>query len=211
LKFSVFFCSLVGEISALLNIQRMFTAVAGTDAELYVYAKEDFLNFIGLYPSMKVKLEKACLMHYKEALEASSKGGVGGGGGIMARNRLSRPDVLNHDLMDVNLQDARERLGIVVTPSESDLANLSTTNQSYDSRSYFVSADDPLRLPAPERLTKQLAGDDSRATVQSGSYKWIGNFRFVEKRKWRSRICAWFFTCGRVSRDEMGLIHVIQE
>jgi hypothetical protein len=193
----------------------MFTAVAGTDAELYIFAKEDFLDFLSLYPSVKATLEIACLIHYKEALEATSRGStVGGTEGSTVRILLPSPDASHHDdLMDVNLHDAKERLGIVVTPSESDLANLSTTNRSYDSRSYFVSADDPLRLPAPERLAKQLGGDvsqQSQATLQADSRLTV-NVRSVKARKWRSRICAWFFTCGRVSRDEMGLIHVIQE
>jgi len=66
-------CSLLGEISPLFDIQRMFTAVSGTDTELYVFHREDFLDFLSLYPAIRKTLEKICLIHYKQVLNTKQE------------------------------------------------------------------------------------------------------------------------------------------
>lgn len=72
-SFVLFNYSLVGEMSALFDVQRLHTAVAATDVEMFVFKKEDFLDFLSLYPDLKETLEQACVLHYKETIEATAK------------------------------------------------------------------------------------------------------------------------------------------
>lgn len=47
--------------------------MAATDCEVYMFRKEDFLDFLSLYPNLKTTLEESCIRHYKETMEAAAK------------------------------------------------------------------------------------------------------------------------------------------
>jgi hypothetical protein len=47
--------------------------VAATDADIFVFNRIDFVEFLSLYPALRKTLEEACLLHYKESMEGSAK------------------------------------------------------------------------------------------------------------------------------------------
>ena len=65
--------SLLGEISALFETQRLFSAIAATDADIFVFSRVDFLEFLGSYPALRKTLEEACLLHYKETMDSAAQ------------------------------------------------------------------------------------------------------------------------------------------
>jgi len=180
--------SLVGEMPSLQDIQRMFTLFAGTDVQLYVFKKEDFLEFLNLYPDIRETCEKLSAIHYKETIEATIRRTLG--------HTATEPGE-NVDSPKSNKSEKYRRSGIVIIqPNSTDLH--SKQNQVLMAEAVL----DPLRLPA---FIEE--GDNIRNSI---------NINRMSRNVQRSPSCcekfvSFFITFGRKPRDQMGIFHFVPE
>lgn len=211
--------SLIGEISCLFEVQRQYTAVAATDCEIYMFRKEDFLDFLSLYPNLKTTLEEACIRHYKETMDAAAKS-------TKSRVRMSTPTEEELDATQLirtpmGLDRFRDFKSITTkegpTTSTGEKSSEGTSAESSSKASEagketlaVVEMDfgtakeltikecendpdfiyDPLRVPASSILVNERKNRDR-----------------ARKHSWS----AYLVSFGKVPRDEMGFLHIVQE
>ncbi|ODN04676.1 Cyclic nucleotide-gated channel rod photoreceptor subunit alpha, partial [Orchesella cincta] len=66
--------SLIGEIAAVFNTHRLYSAIAVKDVTAYVFRRDFFMHFLSLYPDLKKVLELCSVKHYKEAMGSKKTG-----------------------------------------------------------------------------------------------------------------------------------------
>jgi len=204
-------CSLVGEISALFEVQRLYTLVAATDAEIFIFKKDDLLDFLSLYPVLKATLEQSCLLHYKETVEAAAKSAgvsiivpITDEGNFIARNNDIEPPI--------NSGDDGSKFQQGTNPSKATPNGV--VNEKVEGPTILIHA------PSKDLISNDQSSNNESVNVDDMMLDPLRpplNFDPVEKtdmeekdyhkRKWLS----YLVTYGKLQRDEMGCIHIVQE
>ncbi|XP_035714709.1 uncharacterized protein LOC118438473 [Folsomia candida] len=218
--------SLIGEISCLFEVQRQYTSVAATDCEVYMFRKEDFLDFLSLYPNLKTTLEESCIRHYKETMEAAAKSAgvrvlmsplddkndeaalrsdnVGTAGleerlrdyaseGSRSVTTGQKSEADDDDITDMTLEMEGTKNLAVVEMDFGSAMEMAVEECERDPEFIY----DPLRLPATSLEHERKGGRGAKGATSHGA----------DTKHWTS----YFVSFGKVPRDEMGLIHILQE
>lgn len=214
--------SIIGEISCLFEVQRQYSTVAATDIEVYMFRKEDFLDFLSLYPNLKATLETACIRHYKETMEAvDQSAGIKVILGTSTEDARARAGAINKE-EGQGLSDFRQRIvdfadTHTIIAEEDGRASgvggtVSTKSSDGNDQNHLAVVEMDFgtakEIPVDEcEKDPEFIYDPLRPPVTVENDHWMLQTGIEQIKHWSS----FFVSFGKLPRDEMGLLHIMTE
>lgn len=182
--------SLIGEVGPFFHMQRLYSAIAVRDVTAYVIGREQFINFLSLYPEIKKTVDDCSAMHYKEA--------------TAGKNKLGSGDLS----MDLMLTFYNERASGAEGKSQGEVPRVEISPPS-DIRVGKVKGEEEKSRTESSQMDLEANVDPkdlTRKVLKEDIMKHKDDLNSGVETKW-----DFFVTFGRKTKDEMGLVHVCQE